>query len=155
MQAQLPYKPDYRTYTGSTSALAAAAEFAEREGALPAERRATDAERILLQAQLPPRPDPVSYIGSTSALAADAEFAEPGGAEFAPERRARDAERAAAQEDPSHAGRDPDHPLGRVVQQASYFCFSAGCRRLQARQRRNETPPESEDDASPYRLPKK
>jgi hypothetical protein len=49
-------------------------------------------ERIV-QNQLPPRPDPVSYTGSSAGLTADAEFAERGGGDFAPERRARDAER--------------------------------------------------------------
>jgi hypothetical protein len=46
LQAQLPPRPDARTYTGSSAGLAADAEFAERSGGdLAAEQRVRDAER--------------------------------------------------------------------------------------------------------------
>jgi hypothetical protein len=46
LQNQLPPRPDYRSYTGSTSALATASEFAEPDfGDMAAEHRAADRER--------------------------------------------------------------------------------------------------------------
>jgi hypothetical protein len=46
LQAQLPPRPDYRSCTGSTGALATTSEFAERDwGDGAVERRARDTER--------------------------------------------------------------------------------------------------------------
>jgi hypothetical protein len=46
LQARLPPRPDYHSYTGSTAGQAADAEFAERSGGDSAvERRTRDAER--------------------------------------------------------------------------------------------------------------